>query len=71
MLIDKTENDMVDSFNKMHSAYLNIFKRIGIDVIPTISDGGTIGGRVSVEFQAILPQGEDVILYSKENNESC
>lgn len=65
---DKTENDMVDSFNKMHSAYLNIFKRIGIDVIPTISDGGTIGGRVSEEFQAILPQGEDVILYSKENN---
>lgn len=65
---DKTENDMVDSFNKMHSAYLNIFKRIGINVIPTISDGGTIGGRVSEEFQAILPQGEDVILYSKENN---
>ena len=65
---DKNEDDMHKTFNKMHDVYLNIFKRIGINVIPVISDGGTMGGRVSEEFQAITKLGEDIILYDEKNN---
>lgn len=65
---DKNEEDMHKSFNKMHDVYLNIFKRIGINIIPVVSDGGTMGGRVSEEFQAITKLGEDIILYDQEKN---
>ncbi len=65
---DKTEEDMLNTFNKMHDVYMNIFKRIGINIIPVVSDGGTMGGRVSEEFQAITKLGEDIILYDAENN---
>lgn len=37
---DKNEEDMVKTYNLMHEAYLNIFKRLGIKIIPTVSDGG-------------------------------
>ena len=65
---DRTEEDMHRSFNKMREVYLNIFKKIGINIIPVVSDGGTIGGRVSEEYQAITEFGEDIILYDEESN---
>ena len=65
---DKTEEDMHKSFQIMHDVYLKIFKRLGIDIIPVISDGGTMGGRVSEEFQAFTKLGEDTILYDEKNN---
>lgn len=65
---DKSEEDMHKSFAKMHDVYLKIFKRIGLNIIPVISDGGTMGGRVSEEFQALTSLGEDIILYNKEKN---
>lgn len=65
---DKNEEDMHKTFNIMHDVYMNIFKRIGINIIPVISDGGTMGGRVSEEFQAITKLGEDIILYNEEKN---
>lgn len=64
---DKTKEDMNKTFNMMHGAYMNIFKRLGIDIIPTISDGGTMGGNVSEEFQVITKLGEDKILYDEYN----
>ena len=65
---DVDEENMHKTFNKMHDVYMNIFKRLGINIIPVISDGGTMGGRVSEEFQAITEFGEDKILYDKESN---
>ncbi len=65
---DTTEENMHKTFNKMHDVYLNIFKRIGINIIPVVSDGGTMGGRVSEEFQAFTDLGEDIILYDEKNN---
>ena len=50
----------------MHEAYLNIFKRLHINIMPTVSDNGVIGGKVAEEFQAYTPLGEDKILYSEE-----
>lgn len=65
---DKDEEGMKKSYEKMHQVYLNIFKRLGINIIPTISDNGTMGGNVSEEFQAITALGEDTVLYDEENN---
>ena len=58
---DTSEKNMKETFNKMHDFYLNIFNRIGINIIPVVSDGGTMGGKVSEEFQAITKLGEDLI----------
>ena len=65
---DKSEEDMVKSYNKMHDVYMKIFKRLGINIIPTASDSGVIGGAVAEEFQAIISSGEDTILYDEKNN---
>lgn len=65
---DTNEENMHKTFHKMHDVYLNIYKRLGISIIPVVSDGGTMGGRVSEEFQAIVKLGEDHILYDKEKN---
>lgn len=65
---DTSEENMHKTFNKMHDVYMNIFKRIGIKVVPVISDGGTMGGRVSEEYQAFTKLGEDIILYDEEND---
>ena len=65
---DKNEEDMHKNFEKMHQVYLNIFNKIGINIIPVVSDGGTMGGRVSEEFQAITKLGEDKILYDEKSN---
>lgn len=65
---DKTESDMKNTYNMMHDVYLNIFKRLGINIIPTVSDNGVIGGDVAEEFQAITNLGEDKLLYDDERN---
>ena len=65
---DKTEEDMQKTYELMHQVYLNIFKRLGIKIIPTVSDNGVIGGKVAEEFQAITNLGEDKTLYDEKNN---
>ena len=65
---DKTEEDMKKTYEIMHQAYLNIFKRLGIKIMPTVSDNGVIGGSVAEEFQAETPLGEDKILYDESQD---
>lgn len=65
---DKSAEDMNKTYNIMHEAYMNIFKRLGIKIIPTVSDNGTMGGKISEEFQAITNLGEDVVVYDDVNN---
>lgn len=65
---DKNKEDMQKTYQRMHDVYLNIFKRLGIQIIPTISDNGVIGGKVAEEFQAITTLGEDIILYDASQN---
>ncbi len=65
---DKNEEDMKKSYELMHEAYLNIFKRLGIKIMPTVSDNGVIGGSVAEEFQAATDLGEDKVLYDEKQN---
>lgn len=65
---DKTEEDMKKTYDLMHEAYLNIFKRLGIRIMPTVSDNGVIGGSIAEEFQAVTDLGEDKILFDETQN---
>lgn len=65
---DKSKEDMEKSYQLMHEAYLNIFKRLGIKIMPTVSDNGVIGGSVAEEFQAATDLGEDKILFDESQN---
>ncbi len=62
---DKTEEDMKQTYQKMNEVYQKIFNRLGIDIITTVSNNGTMGGKVSEEFQALTELGEDIILYDE------
>lgn len=65
---DKSEQDMKKTYDLMHQVYLNIFKRLGVDIMPTVSDNGVIGGSVAEEFQAATKLGEDKILFDETRN---
>lgn len=65
---DQSKEDMEESYRLMHQAYLNIFKRVGIPIMPTVSDNGVIGGSVAEEFQAATNLGEDKILFDESQN---
>ena len=65
---DKTEEDMKKTYELMHEAYLNIFNRLGIKIMPTVSDNGVIGGSIAEEFQAATDLGEDKILFDETQN---
>lgn len=62
---NKEEEDLLKSYNKMKQAYLNIFKKLGLPVIPVAAENGTIGGKKSEEFMVLSEIGEDTILYDE------
>lgn len=50
------------SYDKMFSAYKNIFDRVGLDYKIVRADTGVMGGLLSEEFQAVTDIGEDVLV---------
>ena len=63
---DKDPEGMEKTYNNMRQAFLEIFERIGLDVIPIVADNGAMGGKKSEEFMLISEQGEDKILYDEK-----
>jgi len=63
---DVNEKGMEKSYENARKAFLEIFERIGMPVIPIVADNGAMGGKKSEEFMLISEQGEDKILYDKE-----
>lgn len=61
-----SEEDLVNTYQNIRKAYLEIFKKIGLDLIPVAADNGAIGGKKSEEFMLLSPIGEDTILYDPE-----
>ena len=49
-------------YEAVKKAYLKIFKRLGLDAIPTTASGGTFS-ELSMEFQVVTPAGEDDIFF--------
>jgi len=54
-------------YEKAHQAYVNIFRRVGMnDVLSIESNSGMMGGKISHEFMAVSENGEDTIFVSPD-----
>lgn len=62
---DDNEEAMGISYENIRRAFLEIFEKIGMKVIPIVADNGAMGGKKSEEFMMISEQGEDKILYDE------
>ena len=62
---DADEKGMVKSYQNLRAAFLEIFDKIGMKVIPIVANNGDMGGKKSEEFMLISDQGEDKILYDE------
>ena len=63
---DAKEDGMVKSYENLREAFLEIFEKIGLPIIPIVADNGDMGGKKSEEFMMISNQGEDKILYDEK-----
>ena len=57
---------MEKSYENVKKAFMEIFQKIGMKVIPIVADNGAMGGKKSEEFMLVSTQGEDKILYNEE-----
>ena len=54
------------SYNKMFTAYLRTFARLGVTAIPMVADTGPIGGDLSHEFIILASTGESEVYGHKD-----
>ncbi len=59
-----TNESLDEGYEKMFTAYQNIFSRIGLDFRAVIADSGAMGGTDTHEFMVLSEIGEDTIAYS-------
>lgn len=59
--LEQTYNDMV-------SAYLNIFKELGIPIAVAQSDPGSMGGKINHEFHLLTSEGEDTLVMTEDKS---
>jgi prolyl-tRNA synthetase len=59
---DMNEEGLNLSYDSMINAYINIFKRCGIETVIVEADSGAIGGKDSKEFILLSDSGEDTIV---------
>lgn len=64
--IDATS--LQETYDKMFTAYSNIFTRLGLKFRAVLADTGSIGGSVSHEFHVLADAGEDLIAFSHESD---
>ena len=57
----KDEADLDQYYDRAHQAYLNIFRRVGIEPVVVQSDTGIMGGKVAHEFMLETENGEDYL----------
>ena len=60
---DLTPAGLDAAFDRHRSAYLRIFDRLGIPVIPVEASSGAMGGTDSTEFMCPSDAGEDLVAY--------
>lgn len=56
-----------DVYEKMFTAYTNIFTRLGLNFRAVIADSGAMGGKDTHEFMVLSDVGEDTIAYSSDS----
>ena len=55
-----------NSYNRMFTAYLRTFKRMGLTAIPMVADTGPIGGDLSHEFIILASTGESEVFCHRD-----
>ncbi|WP_443642208.1 proline--tRNA ligase [Candidatus Njordibacter sp. Uisw_039] len=64
------QESLQQTYNTMHTAYTNIFTRLGLDFRAVRADSGSIGGDASQEFHVLARSGEDDIAFSNSAGSS-
>jgi prolyl-tRNA synthetase len=54
--------DLDAYYPRVYQAYLNTFKRCGVEALPVEADPGLMGGAASHEFMALNDAGEDTLI---------
>ena len=62
------QESLQQTYDAMHTAYTNIFTRLGLDFRAVRADSGSIGGDASQEFHVLAQSGEDDIAFSDSSN---
>ncbi len=62
--LDRDEAGMLAAYERHRVAYDRIYRRTGLDFYVVGADTGMMGGKLSEEFMAPSPFGEDIILVS-------
>ena len=62
------QESLQQTYNAMHTAYTNIFTRLGLNFRAVRADSGSIGGDASQEFHVLARSGEDDIAFSNSPN---
>ena len=60
---DTEPEGLKKSYDIVRGAYLEMAKRLGLEILPVVADNGSMGGKKSEEMMVISPIGEDTILY--------
>ena len=63
---DMNKKAALQSYEKVFKAYLNIFKKMELNVIPVLAPTGAMGGDYSHEFHILSPNGESNIYYQND-----
>ena len=63
---DLTKEDARISYDKMFTAYIKTFLRLGLTPISLRAETGPIGGDLSHEFQILAKTGESTLYYDKD-----
>lgn len=64
------QESLQQTYDAMHTAYTNIFTRLGLNFRAVGADSGSIGGDASQEFHVLAQSGEDDIAFSNSANSS-
>ncbi len=59
---------LVNTYNTMHTAYSNVFSRLGLKFRAVKADSGAIGGDGSQEFHVLADSGEDALAYCEQSD---
>jgi prolyl-tRNA synthetase len=64
--LDRDEAGLDVQYARIHGAYLEVFKRCGLPVVPVAADVGMMGGKEAHEFMYLTPIGEDTVVLCDE-----
>jgi prolyl-tRNA synthetase len=60
--LDRDEAGLDSQYDRIHAAYLEVFRRCEVPVVPVTADVGMMGGKEAHEFMYLTPIGEDTIV---------